>query len=85
MTTVVSKPPKAVFVLNFLIYTGVFIFIFLDAWYTKILPTDALFEILIAPSTLFTACLTIIFPIVLYKKTMNIVINWETEEDGIKR
>ncbi|QSH91063.1 methyl-accepting chemotaxis protein [Treponema medium] len=85
MATVVSKPPKAVFVLNFLIYTGVFIFIFLYAWYTRILPKDALFEILIAPSTLLTACITIIFPIVLYKRSMNIVLNWQTEEDGVNK
>lgn len=83
--TTAPKPPKAIFILNLLIYSGVFIFIFLYAWYTKIVPREALFKIFVVPSTLFTACLTIIFPIVLYRKTMNIVINWEKEEDGINR
>ena len=78
MTTVVSKPPKSIFILNLLIYSGVFIFIFLYALYTKIVPKEALFKIFMAPSTLLTACITIVFPIVLYKKTMNIVLNWQT-------
>jgi len=85
MTTVVSKPPKSIFILNLLIYSGVFIFIFLYALYTKIVPKEALFKIFMAPSTLLTACITIVFPIVLYKKTMNIVLNWQTEEDGVNK
>ena len=83
--TTAPKPPKAIFILNLLIYCGVFSFIFLYAWHTKIVPREVLFKIFITPSTLFTACLTAIFPIVLHRKVMNIVINWEKEEDGINR
>ena len=85
MTTVVSKPPKSIFILNLLIYSGVFIFIFLYAWHTRVVPREALFKIFMAPSTLLAACITILFPIVLYKRTMNIVLNWETEEDGVNK
>lgn len=62
MTTVVSKPPKSIFVLNLFIYSGVFIFIFLYAWYTRVVPREALFKIFMAPSTLLAACITILFP-----------------------
>lgn len=85
MTTVVSKPPKSIFVLNLFIYSGVFIFIFLYAWYTRVVPREALFKIFMAPSTLLAACITIVFPIVLYKRTMSIVLNWQTEKDGINK
>ena len=45
-------PPKSVFILNFLIFNGLFGFVFLYAWYTKIIPVEELAKFLTAFPTL---------------------------------
>lgn len=79
------KTPKAIFVLNFLIFNGLFGLTFLYGWFTKIVPDNELWLIFISPSALFGLCTTLSVPILLYRNCIPIIKNWNSEDDGINR
>lgn len=85
MNDTIPQPPKMLFILNLLIYCGVFIFIFLYAWYAHIVPQEAFFKIAFAPSTLIALVVTIFFPYILYKKSIQAVLSWQDDADGVDR
>ncbi len=68
MNNNIPRPPKSLFIVNMFIYCGVFIFIFLYAWYVQIVPRQELVKIALAPPTVIAFIVTIIFPLILYKK-----------------
>ena len=85
MDNPISQPPKSVFILNLLIYCGVFIFIFLYGWYAHIVSREELFKIVLSPPTLITLIVTIFFPYMLYKKTMRAIYSWQDDAEGVDR
>ncbi|MGP1431455.1 MAG: methyl-accepting chemotaxis protein [Treponema sp.] len=85
MTNAIPQPSKSLFILNSLIYCGVFVFIFLYGWYVHIVPREELIKIVLAPPTLITLLVTICFPYMLYKKTMRTIYTWQDDSDGLDR
>ena len=85
MNNSIPKPPKSLFILNLLIYSGVFIFIFLYAGYTQVVPPRELIRIALAPPTVIALIATIFFPFMLYKKCMHAVRIWQEDANGLDR
>jgi methyl-accepting chemotaxis protein len=81
----VSKAPKSLFVLNFLIFNGVFGLTFLYAWFTKIVPDAVLLRMFMNPAALLGLCATLSIPILLYRKCMPCIQNCYSKENGIDR
>ncbi|CEM62373.1 hypothetical protein TPHV1_310002 [Treponema phagedenis] len=69
---IIPPPPKSVFILNFLIFNGLFGFVFLYAWYTRIIPVEELAKFLTAFPTLIALILNITIPTVLYRMFINV-------------
>ena len=67
MNNTIPQPPKSLFILNLLIYCGVFVFIFLYGGYTQVVPPHELIRIALAPPTVIALIMTIFFPFMLYK------------------
>ena len=85
MSSSIPKPPKFLFISSFFIFNGVFGLTFLYAWFAKIVTNDVLLRIFLSPPPLFGLCATISTPIILYKKCMSTLENWQTEEDGLDK
>ena len=85
MNNNIPRPPKSLFIVNMFIYCGVFIFIFLYAWYVQIVPRQELVKIALAPPTVIAFIVTIIFPLILYKKSMHTILAWQENADGVDR
>ena len=85
MNNNIPRPPKSLFIVNMFIYCGVFIFIFLYAWYVQIVPHRELVKIALAPPTVIAFIVTIIFPLILYKKSMHTILAWQENADGVDR
>lgn len=85
MNNTIPQPPKSLFILNLLIYCGVFVFIFLYGEYTQVVPPHELIRIALAPPTVIALIMTIFFPSMLYKKCMHAVQTWQEDADGLDR
>ena len=81
----VSKAPKSLFVLNFLIFNGVFGLTFLYAWFTKIVPDAVLLRMFMNPAALLGLCATLSVPVLLYRNCMPVIQNWRSEDNGLDR
>lgn len=81
----VSRAPKSLFVLNFLIFNGLFGLTFLYAWFAKIVPDGVLLRIFFTPAALLGLCATLSVPILLYRNCIPIIQKWHSEPNGIDR
>ncbi|EEV21280.1 methyl-accepting chemotaxis protein signaling domain protein [Treponema vincentii ATCC 35580] len=81
----VSKTPKSLFILNFLIFNGLFGLTFLYGWFAKIVPDEELARIFMSPPALFGLCTTLSVPVLLYRKCMPCIKNCYSEHNGIDR
>ena len=81
----VSKAPKSLFVLNFLIFNGVFGLTFLYAWFTKIVPDAVLLRMFMNPAALLGLCATLSVPVLLYRNCMPVIQNWRSDDNGLDR
>ena len=81
----VSKTPKSLFILNFLIFNGLFGLTFLYGWFAKIVPDEELARIFMSPPALFGLCATLSVPVLLYRKCMPCIKNCYSEHNGIDR
>ena len=78
-------PPKSVFILNFLIFNGLFGFVFLYAWYTKIIPVEELAKFLTAFPTLIALVFNVTIPTVLYRMFINVLKTYKTDVGGVDK
>jgi len=78
-------PPKSVFILNFLIFNGLFGFGFLYAWYTKIIPIEELAKFLTAFPTLIALVFNVTIPTVLYRMFINVLKTYKTDVGGVDK
>lgn len=85
MNNSIPRPPKFLFISSFFIFNGLFGLTFLYAWFAKIVTNDVLLRIFLSPPPLFGLCATIGAPIILYKKCMSTLENWQTETDGLDK
>ena len=81
----VFKEPKLLFILNFLIFNGVFGLTFLYAWFAKIVPDGVLLRMFMNPAALLGLCATLSVPVLLYRNCMPIIQNWHSEHNGVDR
>jgi len=84
-TNTIPVPPKTVFVFNFLLFNGIFLFDILYGWYAKIMPVDIVKQFLGAPPLIITGILNVTVPIILYKKYMPLIQHFQYTEEGVNK
>lgn len=75
--------PKRIFITNFLIYNSVFIFSFIYAWYSKIIPFVELMKFFSSLPALLAVVINIAVPIFLYNKFSNAIKNLKKTAESI--
>ena len=81
----VPAPPKSIFILNFFIFNGTFLFTFLYASYTRIVPIDELAKFSSSLPSLITLVLNLATPLVVYKMFTQMLETYQPDADGIEK
>lgn len=81
----IPAPPKSIFILNFFIFNGTFIFTFLYASYTRIVPIDELAKFSSSLPSLITLVLNLATPLVVYKMFTQMLETYQPDADGIEK
>ena len=81
----IPVPPKTIFIFNFLLFNGIFLFDILYGSYANIMPVDVVKQFLGAPPLIITGILNVIIPIMLYKKYMPLIQHIQHTEDGVNK
>ncbi|EFW37319.1 hypothetical protein [Treponema phagedenis] len=77
------EPPKSIFILNFLIFNGMFLAVAIYSLYVKIVPFDAFIKYIQSLPILITVILNIITPTFLHFKYTKIIKNFNLIENGV--
>ncbi|MGP1588208.1 MAG: methyl-accepting chemotaxis protein [Treponemataceae bacterium] len=85
MNNSIPKPPKTLFLLNFLIFNGLFAFIFLYAWYTKMASKEELLKFLGAAPTIVAVFFNIFIPVIFYRIFIKVLKDFQTNENGVDK
>lgn len=78
-----AKMPFSVFITNLLIYNGVFIFVFVYALYSKIIPLEEMRKFFASVPALCSVVVNISLPIILHTKFDSILKNLEPTRESV--
>ncbi|WP_238569993.1 methyl-accepting chemotaxis protein [Treponema phagedenis] len=77
------EPPKSIFILNFLVFNGMFLGVVIYSLYVKIVPFDAFIKYIQSLPILIIIILNIITPTFLHFKYTKIIKNFNLIENGV--
>lgn len=78
-----EKMPFSIFITNFFIYNGVFIFVLIYAWYSKVILIEDVKKFFTSLPAYFAVIVNVVVPTVMHKKFDSILQNLETTRESV--
>ncbi len=81
----INKPPKRIFLFNFLTFNSTYVFVILYVDYARIVSREIIAMFLSSETSIITLIINISLPIIFYFRYIRIIKNFENIENGIAR